>query len=560
MKNDLINFEVSNLQWDRINLNIYIDSNYDGTPIFQLELFDFIRKKGLETIDDIFVKQSVGVKSEKIGAGKYKVTINLSCAIGRSFLDNGSWRIVCIVDGQKVLCRANYSLAYEFDQLSRVFKYSGGTYAYNVSFDVFNIEDSSLLFILNSYFLKKNDKWKKRNYVEEAKTKIGKIKSAYKTIVVALINVFYYVVEKFFPKKGKNILFMSETKEYIWGNLLYIDDRLKERGLDKDFNITYSFRRTIGKKNSIVSWIKLVYLLCKQDFVFVDDYIPILGFLDLSKRTKLIQVWHAGVGFKSVGYSRFGKKGSPHPTESCHKKYDYVSVGSKELVHVYAEVFGIEEDVFLPVGMPRLDGFLSDNNIIKFRKDFYTEYPYLEGRKIILFAPTFRGAGQETAYYNYDWLDFDALSGLCGDEYVFLIKMHPFIQKKANIPSKYKDTIIDFSFFKNINDLYYVTDLLVTDYSSNYYEYALMKKPILFFTPDRELYEITRGVHRNIKESAPGKVCDTFEDMLNSIKNEDYEFNKTIDFINNMFDQYEGNASDKIIDLVLLRDKKEENV
>lgn len=152
----------------------------------------------------------------------------------------------------------------------------------------------------------------------------------------------------------------------------------------------------LGSHSNILTWLKLVTKIAKQDFIFVDDYVPIFGYLNLDKRTKLIQVWHAGVGFKSVGYSRFGKSGSPYPTETCHKKYDYVITGSKELVEVYEEVFGIEEDAFLPIGMARLDDFFDEEKIKAVKENFYKEYPELVNKKIILFAPTFRGAVQKS--------------------------------------------------------------------------------------------------------------------------------------------------------------------
>ena len=60
--------------------------------------------------------------------------------------------------------------------------------------------------------------------------------------------------------------------------------------------------------------------------------------------------------------------------------------------------------------------------------------------------------------------------------------MHPFVKKKMEIPEEYGDTIYDFSQYPNINDLYYVTDILITDYSSNYFEYALMRRPVIFYT------------------------------------------------------------------------------
>ena len=347
-----------------------------------------------------------------------------------------------------------------------------------------------------------------------------------------------------------------ETKDYLWGNLKAIDDRLHDRGLDKKFNISYSFRKAVGTHMSALSWAKLIFMIAKQDYIFVDDYVPVFGFLNLRKKTKLIQVWHAGVGFKSVGYSRFGKVGTPFPSGSCHKKYDYVLVGSEELVEVYSEVFGIEEEAFLPVGMPRLDGFLDEGRISSFREEFYQTYPKLKGKKLILFAPTFRGGGQQFAHYNYEWLDLKKVYDFCGDEYIFLVKMHPFVHQPIHIPGKYKDRIIDFASYPNINDLYYVTDILITDYSSNYFEYSLMKRPVLFYTPDRELYELSRGVHRSVRESAPGKVCDTFDELMEALENKDYEIEKIYQFVKDNFNNYDGHAADKAIDIILLGRKR----
>ena len=132
--------------------------------------------------------------------------------------------------------------------------------------------------------------------------------------------------------------------------------------------------------------------------------------------------------------------------------------------------------------------------------------------------------------------------------------MHPFVDEEPiRIPRRYKDRIIDFATYPNINDLYYVTDILITDYSSNYFEYSLMKRPILFYTPDRELYELSRGVHRSVKECAPGKVCDTFDELMDALKNKDYEIEKVYRFVEENFADYDGRAADKAINKILLR-------
>ena len=87
-------------------------------------------------------------------------------------------------------------------------------------------------------------------------------------------------------------------------------------------------------------------------------------------------------------------------------------------------------------------------------------------------------------------------------------------------------------------------------------EYSLMRRPILFYTPDRELYELSRGVHRSVRECAPGKVCDTFDELMEALENQDYEIEKVYRFVEENFSNYDGHASDKAINRILLRDRK----
>lgn len=546
-------FEVTKIKWERIFLTLEVKTNYTGEVKFRLEsLGKIFRDEDGESIIGMKIKDTIPVKHKKLDTGLYRFNWNIVAMKGRQFLDNGRWRIMASTKDGDFVCYTSHEVGYHLDDYSRIFRYGGGKYAYNVSFSYLLEQEKYLWFYINTYFMIKNDHWKTRRYIQEALTVLGKFKRTYMYTVIILMRMFYTFWSHIFPKRGKNILLMSETKDYLWGNLKFIDKRLKERGLDKEYKISYSFRKAVGTNMSAFSWAKLVFKIAQQDYIFVDDYVPIFGFLNLRKNTKLIQVWHAGVGFKSVGYSRFGKRGTPFPSGSCHKKYDYVLVGSEELVKVYAEVFGIEEEAFLPVGMPRLDGFLEENTIEAFRRNFYQEYPEMKGKKIILFAPTFRGGGQKSAHYNYEWLNLKEIYDFCGDEYIFLVKMHPFVDDPIEIPERYQDRIIDFATYPNINDLYYVTDILITDYSSNYFEYSLMKRPILFYTPDRELYELSRGVHRSVKECAPGKVCDTFAELMNALKNKDYEIEKVYQFVEDNFSNYDGHATDKAIDQILL--------
>ena len=140
-----------------------------------------------------------------------------------------------------------------------------------------------------------------------------------------------------------------------------------------------------------------------------------------------------GEGFKSVGYSRFGKDGSPFPMGSCHKAYTWALTGAPNLIKVYEEVFGIEKEAFLPTGMARLDHFLDPDHINSVKERFYGQWPQLSGKKVILFAPTFRGTGQKDAWYDYSRLDLKQIYDYCGQDTVFLVKMHPFVREAMPI-------------------------------------------------------------------------------------------------------------------------------
>ena len=202
--------------------------------------------------------------------------------------------------------------------------------------------------------------------------------------------------------------------------------------------------------------------------------------------------------------------------------------------------------------MARLDGFLDEDIIAHKKKAFYKSHPECAGKKLILFSPTFRGTGQSSAFYDYTKIDIDAIYDFCGSEYIWAFKMHPFTHGKPKIPDGYRDRIIDLTDTGDINDLYYVTDIMITDYSSTYYEYALLGRPIIFYTYDRTVYEVHRGVQKTILETAPGKVCETFDDLMTALRSKDYEIEKTLKFREENFSNYDGKASDRIIDTILL--------
>jgi CDP-ribitol ribitolphosphotransferase len=291
--------------------------------------------------------------------------------------------------------------------------------------------------------------------------------------------------------------------------------------------------------------------LAQSDIVVVDDHAPILDWMTLDDRTRVIQLWHAGAGFKSSGYSRWGHEGCPAPY-SAHRQYDFGIAGSKNIAPFFSEVWGINDEQVLPTGMPRMDEYLDEAHKKAKTEELYKEFPLCKGKKVILFAPTYRGRNKKTAHYPYELIDFDKFYELCNNEYVVLFKMHPWVAQAVPIPEKYKDRFVDVNRYPNINDLFYITDLLITDYSSNIFEYSLMGNPMLFFAFDKIQYSFSRGFHRAYEESAPGKVCYTFDELLTAIEQKDFEEEKVARYVEHHFDYIDTHASDRVIDWLIL--------
>lgn len=557
---------ITELGWDRIFMNVSMTKNADDDIdiTFGRVVFRRVDEKlpGSDTVEDepfythgAFLRE---IPLEPIEKNDTSLTfrLNMSLLEDNSFLENGRWffliRRPCHEKEELFFPLVTNEVAQSIKYLDRIFPYGKARYAYTARFTVLSFGTADMIVSLHSRFVIENKHWRQKHRILERTSFIERLRCARKKFKIELLKTLYSLLCLIHPKDGRHMLLMSESKPYLWGNLKYIDDRIKERGLDKEITLSYSFRRAVGVNNSFISWFKTLDILSRQDFVFVDDFAPIFDFLILSPKTKLIQVWHAGVGFKSVGYGRFGSASSPHPEYCCHRHYDYAIVGSEDLVEVYSEVFGIPESRVLPLGMARLDGFLDEKVIESKRKDFYAEHPECLNKKVILFCPTFRGSGQKFANYDYDMLDMKRIYEYCGDEYIWAFKMHPFIKDLPCIPKEYRDRIVDLSSSHDINDLYYVTEIMITDYSSSYYDFALLEKPVLFYTFDRDHYEVVRGVHKTIKETAPGKVCDTFDELMEALENGDYEIEKTIKFHQDNFSDYDGNAADRIIDTILL--------
>lgn len=538
---------VTKIRWERIWLHLEVRIQYAEDADKDQEL-SFYLVNGL-------YEAKAKLKLEGRDQDTYKLILNITNPGTGLCLPQGTYSLViCQNNCQMAKAEIAESLVKDMSNASRNFLYGGRAKIYSVTFYVTEGDDGLpfIMYVLASSrtaISAPNNQSSKKGFdpKKELKKRYSKFNKPFK------VDMYWSYRKKYKHKSPKPVvLFMSEQSTSISTNLKAVKDRMLARGMDKDYLILESYRSSVTTpRMGLQSWMDTLKKMAMSDFIFLDDHAPLLDWLVIDKDTVITQLWHAGAGFKASGYSRWGHIGCPAPY-SCHRQYKYGISGSKNIAHFFSEVWGINDSQVLPTGMPRIDEFLDKDYRSKKIKELYKKYPMCKDKKVILFAPTYRGKNKASAHYPYELIDFKRLYELCGEDYVVLFKMHPWVAEGVPIEEQYKDRFADVGTYPNINDLFYITELLITDYSSNIFEYSLMRKPMLFFAFDEIQYSFSRGFHRDYEKSAPGKVCHTFEEVLQAIQKSDFEYSKVEEYVEKHFDYIDSGASDRVIDWVIL--------
>lgn len=538
----LLKAYVTGITWERVHLflDVRIEFSEKADKCAPLDFYAV----------NLFYETMLHFKAKRTGETTYRLHANVTNRGDKSCIPTGTYRIfVCQGDYKLADCEADVSVVSQMEEMSRNFLYGGMGKVYTVTFYV-EEGGENLPFRFRALASSRTgiDFPKNPGYFASLHPIKNFIK-CYLGSSVVLRRAYRFF--SLFPHKKKTILFLTEHSKVLKSNLKAVYERMLARGMEKEYRLLVSARTGAAEPQPKISWIKLMKKLAESDLIFIDDHVPVFDKVKLKESTKVVQLWHAGAGFKSSGYSRWGHMGCPGPS-SCHRQYQYGIAGSRNIAPFFSEVWGINDELVLPTGMPRMDEYLNEAHKKKKTEELYKEYPMCKGKKVMLFAPTYRGMNQPVAYYPYEMIDFDRLYRECGDEYVVLFKAHPWVNNTLKIPKKYKDKFLDVKNYPDINDLFYITDLLITDYSSNIFEFSLMRKPMMFFAYDKIQYSFSRGFHRDYEEAAPGKVCYTFEQLMDAFAARDFEYEKVEQYIKHHFDYIDSNSSDRVIDWIVL--------
>lgn len=310
------------------------------------------------------------------------------------------------------------------------------------------------------------------------------------------------------------VLFLSDSREGFTGNFEFLEAEVRRQRPAAE--IIGVFKPRLRARRPLRDLVRLPWLIATAQTVVVDDFYPVVYPLRLRPGTRLLQVWHASGAFKRVGWSRVGLPGGPLPGSLAHRNYTDATVSAEQIRGDYAEAFGIDLERVHALGVPRTDVFFDAEHVAETAAAVRRRYGLTPRQRIALFAPTFRGNGQLTATYDVDSVPWEQLAADLGDDWVVMVKMHPFV-KPLEVQRPNVTGVLDVSSERELNDLLMAADVLITDYSSAIFEYSLLRRPVVFFCPDLAEYTAARDFYYPFNDYVMGPLVTDGVDLAHAI-------------------------------------------
>ena len=392
------------------------------------------------------------------------------------------------------------------------------------------------------------------------------IKKILKDMAKYSVRGLYILGSHIIPANEKIILFESGNGRNYSGNPRYIYEEILNQGLNDEFKCVWSLIDTDIKipGNPVKvrrSYFKFLYYTLRSGAWIFDA--RHLYYRRKNKKAKYVQTWH-GTPLKKLALDmEYMDMNGSQDIERYHQEFRDNSLLWQYLIsqnpfssEIFRSAFDFKGEM-LEIGYPRNDILINRNNAEDI-DEIKSRFNIPKDKKIILYAPTWRDNQyhDNNEYKFATEMDFDKMHKELGDEYTLIVKFHYLV--KENIDwSRYDNFVIECDAEWDIQELYLISDMMITDYSSVMFDYSILKRPMIFFAYDLDNYKNNlRGFYFDMFEEVPGPICQTNEEMIEFIKNyteEDYQtqFGEKYKKWSEKFNPFDdGNASKKVIELI----------
>lgn len=366
-----------------------------------------------------------------------------------------------------------------------------------------------------------------------------------KRLLYAFFALLFNLSRAIFPLKRGRVAFVSMHNEGLHDSLGAVMEEVKARGYE---TVLLTRRDLENVRTHPLHTLRFFFVgahkLATAEAVYLNDNFMPMGSLRFRREVAVIQLWHAEGVFKKFGLSM------PQPPEvrareiAGNRKLSLVVCSSKAVASYYAEAFGVSEAQVRPLGAPRADRLLRPGAREQAQKALFAAFPALAGKRLVLYAPTFRDADGENAAL-LKKIDPAAFRTRFGEDAALLVRLHPQIHPA----DRALEGAADVTDFDDVPALVLACDALITDYSSICMDFALLEKPCVFFAFDLERYKASRDFYFDYASYVPGPVVTTFADALDALSRPaDTEKLQTFRAFN--FDYFDCESAKRAADLL----------
>lgn len=361
-----------------------------------------------------------------------------------------------------------------------------------------------------------------------------------------------YRLFRLLPINNKQIMFES-----MWGEKYSCNPRYQYEYINDnhpDWKCIWSFtdEHTPMKGNGIKvrrNSLKYFYYLATSKYL-INNGTFFYGYENRNKQIQ-VQTMH-GFGYKTVGMDAYGEYESEESKREFMEKsalWDYMTIQSDFHVNITKTAYGFKNK-HLKFGYARTDILFQKNNPEEIKR-LKEKFNIPLDKKVILYAPTWRVRNS----FNL-MLDLDSLKKSLSDEYVLILRLHHAATRNWNKINE--DFIYDYSNYDVVEDLFLISDILITDYSTVMFDFTILNRPIILFAYDLNEYEnYRRGTYFDLKENKPGPILYTSKEVENAILNIDQieeEYKECREKFKSKFLEHEcANTSEKIFKAITRR-------
>lgn len=356
-------------------------------------------------------------------------------------------------------------------------------------------------------------------------TKVKQNRYLYKKLKKAY-NRLFRIVRRLPPKKN-SIVFESFLGKQYSCNPRAIYEYLQKHhphfrmvwSVDKKFTQYFEKNNIPYVTRYSLRW---MFRMARAEYWVTNSRLSL--WLPKPKHTTYVQTWH-GTPLKKLA-GDMEEVHMPGTTTAKYKRNFFRESGKWNVLispNAYSsEIFRrafLFDKCLLETGYPRNDYLFTHNNpqMITSLKE---QYGIPLDKKVLLYAPTWRdNQFYEAGRYKFDLdLNLSLMRQQLGEDYVIILRMHYLVAENFDL-TPYAGFAFDLSKDVDIRDLYLISDVLITDYSSVFFDYANLKRPIIFYMFDIEQYRDTlRGLYFDIEQHAPGPIVKTTEDVIAAIQ------------------------------------------